>query len=154
VRIVKPEANGVASRNMRIPRLFLRGFYSWYFMSLSMIFLAAALWNIRPTTDNQAVGRGPLNPIIRGSVCTALTIVFGIAGLTAFKGRSSQVIRHRGWIVAASLLNTLGSIGVPLLYWHAQGAGAFGYSARLFGFPTLVGIVGLIAFSQPNKWPE
>jgi hypothetical protein len=104
------------SRDMRIRRSFLRLFYCWYFASLAMIFLCGTLACIPPKNNG---GDGPHRPgnLLAGglvvSVHLVLTIIFGVAGWTAFRERASAIMRRRGWMVVASLLSLLISTGFP-----------------------------------------
>lgn len=142
-------------RNMRLTRLVFRVFYCWYFALLSMIFCAVTLWNALPRTQVPDAGlRRPVSALATGSICAVLGTIFGVAAWAAFQERASPVMRRRGWLIAASLLSLLGSIGIPVLYWCAQGVGTLWYSERVFGLPTIVGVAGLIAFTRPNRQPE
>lgn len=145
------------STNTRIRRSFLRLFFCWYFASLAMIFLCGTLACVLPKSHGGDGLDRPGNPLAGGlvvSVYLVLTIIFGVAGWTAFRDSTSAIMRRRGWMVIASLLNLLISTGIPLFYWHAEGVTAFWSLAGLFEFPAVVGGAGLIAFTHPNKHTE
>jgi hypothetical protein len=128
---------------MRILRIVL----SWYFAILFLIFLRVTFdtyGDILRTFHRQGASRLLFNLLIQESVAAVLVIIFGMSSWTIWRKKASA----RGWAIIASLLDLMISIGVPLLYYHVQGARAFWQLECVFGLPTAIGAAGLVAFSR------
>ncbi len=137
---------------MRIIRFLFFG----YFAFLSMIFLAVPFGEIQYAMHGQNASGPHLNPLVQYVIPIVLATIFGVASWTALRESASLRVsgRWRKWTIAASLLSLSLSIGIPLLYYHWQGAGAFWYLQRVFAVPTAIGATGLIVFSRPYKQPR
>src|SRR5512147_1089586 len=106
-------------------RFYLKLLFFWYFAACSMALIAGGPFSeIRHTIHVKGAFRSVLSMSSVGWICLILAIVFGVASWNAFKDRYSAGTRHRAWMIAASLMSLMISIGVPVLYYFAQGWGA------------------------------
>ena len=124
---------------MRVPRLI----FSWYLRIVAALFLGL-LGRVLFLEAFQLSRR-----VLEGIVLVTLMIIFGIAGWVARRESESAKVKGRFWTILASLLSLCLSLGIPLLISLEAGWG-FWYLQIAFGLPTLIGIVGLIAFLTPG----
>jgi uncharacterized membrane protein len=128
---------------MRILKLLV-----WsYFFILSTIFLTIPFADIWFGTHTLGAKKVHVSPIV-DLVSSVLGIIFLVASWLAWRDRASERAQGWKWMILASLLSMLMSIGSPLLYSYGRGVGAFWQAERIFGIPTAIGIVGLVVFSR------
>lgn len=128
----------------------LKLFFWWYFLILATIFLTIPLADIWFGTRNLGAKNAHISPIV-DLVSFVLGIIFIIASWIAWRDKASERARGWKWMMLASLLSVLISIGSPLLYSYARGAGAFWQAERIFGIPTAIGIIGLVVFARERR---
>jgi hypothetical protein len=126
-------------QRMRIPRLI----FSWYLGVMAAVFLGLLTRIVFPPEPQTR----PM--ILRGMALFALTAIFGIAAWVARKGIDSAEVKGRFWTTLAGLLSLSLSIGIPLIIRLEAGWG-FWYLQIAFGLPTVLGLVGLMAFLTPG----
>jgi hypothetical protein len=114
----------------------------WYFWCLSVVFVGLAKGVIEGAIHGENTSRPLLNQIAIVSIPPILVAIFGTAWWTVWRKRSSA----RVWAVTACITNLAFSIGIPLLYFYAQGANSFWWMESIFGPSTAIGIAGLIVF--------
>lgn len=136
---------------MRALQLLFRCIICWYFGLLSMIFVAITFRGV------QDASRTPANRLAIYSFSSLLAIIFGMASWTAWRERASaraRGVNGRKWMVTACLLSLLISIYIPVLYYYAEGPGAFWSLERALGVVTIISVAGLVAFSLPDRQPS
>lgn len=120
----------------------LRTGLSLYFVILSLAFLTMPLR--RPF-------RSDMTPL--GLIAVLCGSVFGAASWLALRERRSEVVRGRGWLIGASLLNLLIFLAAPLASGYSSGVASFWAFEGWFWVPQVIGVVGLIVFSQRSAPP-
>lgn len=129
--------------DMRIFRYLL----SLCFGILAMVFLRGTFGDAPGTVHSQVVSQQRPMSLTETAVLIGLAVVFGVAWWTILREKASA----GGWAIAASVLNLLICIGVPLLYCRTGNLSAFWQLERVFGIPTAIGIAGLVVYLRPNR---
>jgi hypothetical protein len=129
--------------DMRIFRILL----SFYFAILSMAFIRGTFRDAPGTVHSQVVSQFPPMSLTEKAVLLVLAAIFGVAWWTVWREKASA----RRWAIAASLLNLLICIGIPLLYYYIWGLSAFWQVERVFGILSAIGIAGLVVFLRPYR---
>ena len=119
-----------------------RMFMSWYFCWFSVILVAATIW-----TDVALIhGSAPIK-WSRFVLVDLSFLLSSAAFATAWWAVWRRKRSGRGWAIAASLVSILQSLYGLFLGWDVF-AKWFGGTSWL---PTAFGVLGLIAFSWPDK---
>ena len=120
----------------------LRVFISWCFCDLSVILVAAAVSTARSEIHSQAhfeVFRTTIVPLL----FLVVACVYGTAWWTIWKRTRSG----REWGIAASLISMLVWVSISRFAWHMVER----WFISVLWVPTLLGVVGIIAFSTPSR---
>ena len=96
-------------------------------------------------------------PSLSGPVASPIDVscglVFAVASWFALRGRSSEVVPGRRWLLVASLLSLLMFASAALAIGYANGILSFWAWEAWFWFPQAIGVVGLIVFSRKPGRP-
>ncbi len=133
---------------MRIVRLLL----FVYFEFLTVVFITFAINQLRHYGARSQNGLNPpLSPVFAYLIPITLAVVFGAASVVIFRGAVMRKMGGNAWVIVASLLSLVISIGLPLLYLHAQGARAFLKVGEFLFIPTLFAVTSLIVYLRRNE---
>jgi hypothetical protein len=120
----------------------LKVFLSWCFCDFSVVLVAAAVSTTWLATHSQAPVEVFRTVIVQISFLLAASI-YGMAWWTVWKRRRSG----RGWGIGASLMSVFLWVSMLHFGWDIIEK----WFLAFFWVPTILGIVGLIAFSRPNE---
>lgn len=130
---------------------FIRFLVFAYFLFLAGFFCTVPLRDLWDWIHGQALSPRPFSVFPEDCILTILGVCFGIASANAWVRRASAGARGTGWIVAASALSLIITIGIPIaLYFYGREVGFW----RSYGFivvPTPIGILGLFAFRSHSE---
>jgi hypothetical protein len=130
---------------MRLSRFLLFA----YFLFLAAICIAVPLRDTLARSQHQSIAGSVPLVLTKDSILLVLTFCFAMGSLSAWRGRKSQEVVGRGWLLAASVLSLVATLGIPMLYLFEEGAGGFWRAQFVFVVPTLIGIFGL--YSQRHR---
>jgi hypothetical protein len=118
----------------------------WYFATVSMMLLTAPFFDLKSAIRVHRALQPSLWLSATDIVCFALAAIFAVASWNAWPTKFNAKRGQRAWILTASLLSLLISIGLPFLYLFAPRSHSFWYLEGIFAVPTILGLMGLGAF--------
>ena len=132
-------------RGVRLSRVLLFA----YFLVLAAICISVPFRDILARVQHQNVAGSVPQVLTKDSGLLVLALCFAMGSLSAWRGRRSQEVFGRGWLLAASVLSLVLTLGFPMLFFLQKGAGGFWRAQCIFAVPTLIGVFGL--YSQVRR---